>query len=162
MNIDYSRLTTVNNQYLTQSLFYECRHQTKSEYCPFTLRENDFDGYISVYKIFMESDSEYDCAKKLLNSWRHWNILCEAGFFRNHLEMWREEKAVREAAIGINTLVEAAKDGNITAAKFLVDKNTSKKRAGRPTRTEVIEEKKKQARIDNKVSNIIDRMSKYN
>lgn len=161
MNIDYSKLTSENNQYLTQSLFYEYRHQTKSEYTPFTLKEKDFKGCISVYRVYMETDSEYEVAQKLLKSWKHWSVLCESPFFKKELQLWREEKAIREASIGISALVEAAKDGNVTAAKYLVDKNTSKKGAGRPTRLEVIEEKRKQARIDDKVTNIIDRMSKY-
>lgn len=161
MKIDYSRLITDNNQYLTQSLFYEYRHQTKSEYTPFTIRENDQNGCISVYRVYMACDSEYEVAMKLLNSWKHWNILCESPFFKKELEHWREEKAVKEAAIGVKTLIEAAQDGNVNAAKFLVDKNTSKRKAGRPTRTEVVEQKKKAARVDSKVSNIIDRMSKY-
>jgi hypothetical protein len=161
--IEYSKLTTDNNQFLTQSLFYECRHQSMSDYIPFTLRENDFKDYISVYKIFMESDSEYECAKKLLNSWKHWCILKEAPFFKKEYLLWVEEKAIRDAAVGIKTLVEAAKDGNIVAAKYLVDKQNSAKsrKVGRPTRAEVIEEKRKEARLNNKVSNIIDRMSKY-
>lgn len=161
MKIQYNRFKADNYQYMTQSLFYEYRNVTGSEYYPFTMKEEDCNGCISVYRVYMESDTEYDCAKKLLNSWKHWKVLSEAPFFKKELELWREERAVREAAYGVKTLIEAAKDGNVNAAKYLLDKNTSKKPTGRPTRTQIIEEKRKQARIDGKVTSIIDRMSKY-
>ena len=161
MKIDYNRLTTDNNQKLTQSLFYEYRHQTKSEYMPFTLREKDFDTYISVYRVYMEADSEYEAAMYLLNSWEHWQVLCSSPFFKRYLDSWRQEREVKECAVAVKTLMKEAQAGNVTAAKALLDKNLKTKGAGRPSKEQINKEVKRQAEVHKKVSSIVDRMSKF-
>lgn len=158
MKIEYDRLIGPGGHYLTQALFFEFRHQTGSEYIPFTMKERDWKGHLSVYKIYMSCQSEYEAALKLLNSWKHWEVLCEAPWFAKELEKWREERSIREAALGKAVLIEQAESGNVTAAKILLD-GATKKRAGRPTKESIQAERKKQAAIDNKVSSIIERMS---
>ncbi len=158
MKIDYSKLIGVGGHYLTQGLFYEFRFQTNSEYMPFTLKERDYKGYLSAYKIYMSCETEYEAALKILNSWKHWEFLCESPWFAKELAKWREERDIRDAANAKCILMEEASNGNVTAAKAVLDLAT-KRKAGRPTKVEVDGEKKKQAAIDNKVSSIIERMS---
>ncbi len=159
MEIDYSKLIGVGGHYLTQALFYEYRHQAKSEYMPYTMKDRDYKGYLSVYKIYMSCESEYEAAQKILNSWKHWEFLCESPWFAKELAKWREERDIRDAANAKSILMEESFKGNVTAAKAVLDM-TTKRKAGRPTKVEVAGEKKKQAAIDNKVSNLLERMSK--
>ena len=136
MDIDYSKLVGENGHYKTQSLFYENRFQSRGEKPIFNLKENDYKGTLSMYKIYMSSSSEYEAAYRILNSWKHWEILCESPFFKKHITKWREEREIREAAIGKATLIEQAEGGNVAAAKALLDPVT-KRKAGRPTKEEV-------------------------
>lgn len=157
--IDYSKIISDGGHYLTQALFYEFRYQTKAEYIPYTLRERDHGDYLSMYKIYMACDSEYEAAQKLLNSWKHWEILCASPWFAPEIAKWREEREIKDAALGKSVLIEKAQEGNVPAARALFDA-TVKRKAGRPSALEVTHERKKQAAIDSKVSNIIDRMAK--
>lgn len=158
MNIDYTKLINSTGCYMTQALFYEYRFQTNSDYMPFTMKERDHNGYISVYRVYMECDSEYEAAYKLLNSWKHWQVLCSAPWFAKELKKWREEREIREAALGKAVLIEEAGNGNVSAARALLDLS-GKRKAGRPTKLEVQEEKAKQAKIESKVSSILERMA---
>jgi len=158
LDIDFSRLEVDNGNYRTQSLFREYRRSDSVDYVPYTLKEKDYDGYISMYRVYMQSDTEYESAKTLLGSWKHWEVLCEAPCFRKHIAAWRKERDIRDAAIGKVALIRAAKEGNTSAAKSLVDLAT-KRKAGRPSKDEVEGEKKKQAAIETKVSSILDRMA---
>ena len=158
MEIDYSKFVGEQGHYLTQALFYEFRFQTKNFDAPYTMKENDYKGHKSIYKIYMDCDSEYEAALKILNSWKHWEILCESPWFLKELEKWRQEREIREAALGKAVLIREAENGNVPAARVLYEQ-VSKRKAGRPTKDEVTAEKKKQAAIDSKVSSIIDRMA---
>ena len=157
LDIDYSKLITDNNQFLTQGMFWEFRHSTRSTYYPFNLKERDYKTSISMYQIYMSCDSEYEAAMLLLNSWKHWEVLCNAPWFMKELVKWREEREIREAAIGKKVLIEEAENGNVAAARYLVDINT-KRKAGRTTKDEVEGQKRKEAAINNKVSSLIERM----
>lgn len=157
--IDYKKIISSNGVYITQSLFIEYkRDDCKVDFYPYTLKERDHNGAISMYRVYMECETEYEAALKTLNSWKHWQILCKAPCFREHISKWREEREIREAAIGKSVLIKAAEDGNVTAAKSLIE-YANKRKAGRPSNLEVEAEKKKQAAISSKVSNILDRMS---
>lgn len=160
LDVDYSKFVTTNGQYLTQGLFYEFRYQTKLDYIPYTLKEYDFDGYISMYRVYMEADTEYEAAKILLNSWKHWEILAESPMIGGYIQKWREERDIKDAALAKAVLIKETKAGNTSAAKAVLEAST-KRKAGRPTKIEVESEKRKQAKIDSKVSSILDRMSKH-
>lgn len=147
-----------SGHYVTQALFYEFRFQTKCEDAPYTLGEFDHKGHKSMYQIYMGCDSEYEAAQKLLGSWKHWERLSECGWFKEYLEKWRDERQIREAALGKKVLIEKAEEGFVPAAKALLEL-AGKRKAGRPTKLEVTEERKKQANMDTKVSSILERMS---
>lgn len=143
----------------TQTLFYEYRYTPRGlTETPYNLREDDYKGTLSMYKIYMESESEYEAAQRLLGSWEHWQRLLKAPFFKKHIEKWREERAAREEAIARKTLVEEATNGNVTAAKALLTP-TKSTGAGRPSKESVAAEAKRQIADGNKVQSILDRMS---
>lgn len=119
----------------TQALFYEYRHQTTSTVQPpYTLKEKNWEGCLSMYIIYMEYDTEYDAAHALLGSWTHWQKLCKCAWFKVHKDKWDSEKEVRKQALAEKTLIEQAKAGNVTAAKLLRE-GTKKQvtRRGRPS-----------------------------
>lgn len=148
-----------NAQYLTQGLFWEYRHQSSSDTYHYNLGEFDLKDSKSMYKIYMACDSEYEAAMVLLGSWKHWERLSECQWFKEHLTKWREEREIREAALGKKVLVDQAEEGNVPAAKALLDLS-GKRKAGRPSKIEVTEEREKQARLNSKVSSLVERMSK--
>jgi len=158
MELDYSRMVAESGHYKTQGLFYEYRFQSSSDYLPYTLKERDYKGHRSMYKIYMACDSEYEAAIKLLNSWKHWEILIATDWFSKEVDKWREEREIRELALGKSVLVAQAEEGNVTAAKALVD--GSKRKAGRPSKNEIKAELKKKVKMDNKVSSLVDRMER--
>lgn len=160
MNIDYSKMLSGAGRHKTQALFHEFKYTTGEENPPYNLKEREHAGSLSMYQIYMAAPSEYEAAYTLLNSWKHWEILCKAPFFVPYIEKWREEREIREAAIGKATLIEQAEGGNVAAAKALMEP-ISKRKAGRPTKNEIEGHKNKAAKVDAKVSNILERMAKH-
>lgn len=158
MNLQYDKMVGGQGHYLTQALFYEYRFQSKSDYIPFTLKDKDWRGHLSAYKIYMASATEYEAAITMLNSWKHWEHLCQAPFFAKEVAKWREEREIRDAAMAKAVMIEKVKEGDLSASRSLYEIAT-KRKAGRPSKLEVESEKKKQAAIDNKVSSIIERMA---
>jgi hypothetical protein len=150
---DSSRLRSDAGQYFTQGLFYEYRHQSTNK-APYNLKERDWKGTKSMYQIYMSCDSEYEAAMRLLGSWKHWQTLLNSPFFAKEVEKWREEREIKDAAMAKSVLVEQANEGNVAAAKTLLDMST-KRKAGRPTKAEVQAEKRKQAAISSKVTDLL-------
>lgn len=149
-------LTAVNGMPLTMGLFYEYRHQGEATpvYC---LKETDWKGCLSMYRIYMAAESEYEAAQQLLGSWGHWNKLCACAWFKPHLEAWREEREIKEAALGKAVLIQAAEEGNVTAAKELVAQIKNIKK-GRPSKKDAQEQQRKNNAVDDKVISILNRM----
>lgn len=118
----------------TKSLFQEYRGQTEftGNSYPYNLKELDTEKSLSMYKIYMEEDTEYDAAMRLLGSWRLWEILCASSWFKPYKAKWDEERKVRDKAEARKILMDEARNGSVTAARVIYDED--KKRAGRPTK----------------------------
>jgi hypothetical protein len=87
----YEHLKDSMGRFRTQSLFWEKRH-TKYP-APFTLKDKDHKGRISMYRKYMEigDPTEYRTALALLGSWRHWQALTSSDWFAEFIERWRAE-----------------------------------------------------------------------
>lgn len=118
----------------TQGLFYEYRYQHGFEWTPYTLREDDWQGCLSMRKIYLQQGSEYEAAQLLLGSWDHWNRLKRCSWFKDLAVQWEEERKIREASDAKRLLMEHAEEGSIQAAKAIFD-NVAPKR-GRPSTQE--------------------------
>lgn len=151
------RLLSEIGALLTQGLFYEYRHQSSTDPV-FTLKDYDWNGCVSMYKIYMECESEYEASQKLLGSWTHWRRLCECNWFKPYVEAWREEREIKEAALGKAILIEKAAEGNVTAAKELVGQIYKKGKVGRPSKDEVNKQKDKMDKVDQRVISLLDRL----
>jgi len=123
----------------TKALFYEYRYQTTvDDKAPYTLKYQDFvdptgHRYKSMYQIYMNCDSEYEAAIKILGSFPHWKKLKRCSWFHDHIERWEEERNIRDEAIARSILVKLAETGNVTAARTLfANANATKKAMGRP------------------------------
>lgn len=125
----------------TKAMFYEYRFQTTvTDKAPYTLGKQDRldkDGkhlYKSMYLIYMQCDSEYEAAIKLLGSYPHWRKLKRCSWFHDHFEEWEEERNIRDEAIARSILVRLAMVGNVTAARTLYTNSNAKPKGklGRP------------------------------
>lgn len=122
----------------TKALFYEHRHQTTvSVGAPYCLKANDhtFKGvtYKSMYLIYMGCDSEYEAAIKLLGNYQHWTKLKRCTWFIPYVEDWNAELVLREAALAKSKLVTLTEEGNVTAARTLLnEKKIATAKVGKP------------------------------
>jgi hypothetical protein len=137
------------------NLFFEFNSSVHHDQPPlYTMRELPYSGLPSAYLIYMTSDSEYEAAMKLVGSWTHWQKLCTSRPFMegeksaswSGLNAWREEKAVKDAAIAYNQLKMSAASGNVVAQKIVYEGDKDKKR-GRPSKAEVQQAAKEQAAL---------------
>ena len=122
----------------TKGLFYEHRfHTTVKEKAPYTLGNLDFerDGHVykSMYMIYMQCDSEYEAAIRLLGSYPHWVKLKRCSWFQDYVESWERERNIRDEAIARSTLIKLAECGNVSAARAIYSNaEKTKGKAGRP------------------------------
>lgn len=117
----------------------------KTKPAVYTMRDHDWGGYLSLKKIYMESVDEYEAAMEITGSWEHWQRLCKNKTFMNGekarnltgLSHWREEKKLSEASKAKRLLENAAKTGNVQAAKTLYDDVKAKEdNRGRPVKVD--------------------------
>lgn len=148
------QLLASNGSGLTQGLFYEYRTQGLEDPV-YTLKDKDWKGCLSMYKIYMSCDTEYEAAMKLLGSWSHWKRLTEAGWFKVYLNQWREEMDIRNAALGKTVIICQAREGNVTAARDLLNMAKESTGRGRPNKKEKEERLRKEAEIDAKVISLL-------
>lgn len=162
--VDKTKLRSINGIMKTEGLFYE--HESRINLnikrvnlaTPvYTLKDHDHKGYLSMYKVYIGSATEYEAAQKLLGSWRHWKKLCKANFFKSYLEEWREERGLLEESMARTALLESLSDGNISAAKTILD-DGKRKGAGRPTSEQVTGELKRAVEDQQGLENIVERM----
>jgi hypothetical protein len=162
--VDQTKLRSVQGVMKTEGLFWEkcCKLDALANRNPtdpvYTLKDYDHNGYPSMYIIYMDSATEYEAALRLLGSWRHWKKLCKSLFFKTLVDEWREERQLREEALAKTALLESIVEGNVSAAKTILDEK-KKRVAGRPT-TEVVKgEIVRAAEEQNNLTNLIERMS---
>lgn len=129
----------------------------------YTLREEEktYRGitYPSIKKIFIELEdpTEYFIATEYFGCWKHWVLISE-GILKNEIESWRDELEVRLRAKGLAQIRTLSENGDRNAAKILLDKGWSKRKAGAPSKQEKVNELKKQANIVSIVDNDLQRL----
>lgn len=123
---------------LTQALFQEWEYVStvRDVQSPFTMLSyhKPEKGYLSLYLLYMEYDSEYEAAIGILGSWQHWEKLCKCKWFKPLRDRWEEERKTADAAIAKKTLLEEARAGNVAAAKAVLAMHRKEELAakGRP------------------------------
>lgn len=164
--VDQTKLRSHNGIQRTLALFWEnacivnANKERVNDADPvYTLKDYPHNGYPSLYEIYMDSATEYEAAMRSLGSWRHWQKLCDSSFFQKYIERWREERKVSEEAFAREVLLlSIVEDGNISAAKTILDDH-KKKGAGRPTTEAVTGELRAAARKQTADTELLARMS---
>lgn len=136
-------------QRLLKGLFYETTLSDKSSVV-YTLKDRDHEGYPSLYRLYMETDdpTEYNFAISHLDSWDHWETLCQCTWFKPYVSRWRKELEVRAKAKALMAIKALADNPDTKesyqANKFLINggwKEKSQGRgAGRPSKEDIKKE----------------------
>lgn len=137
--VAYEKLKDRIGRPRTLSLFWE--HRLPDYVAPYTLKDYDHEGCMSMYQKYMEySDpTEYSVALGLLGSWKHWQTLCAAPWFKPYIEQWRGELKQKLAYERFLEMAEAAtKKKDLRATKWLDEKYGIKapSKRGRPSKAE--------------------------
>lgn len=114
------------NQRFTRLLFWE-EATTEKTYVLYTLKRQDYKGYPSIYRLYMEMEdtSEFDFANKYFEDYEHWQIICEADWMSWRIAKWRIELQTKLKARALNVIKDEAFSGSrsaLQAAKFLLEK----------------------------------------
>lgn len=139
----YEHLKDLMGRYRTQSLFFEMRNPAYP--APFTLKDRDHKGSLSMYRIYMEigDPTEYAQAIGLLGSHEHWEILSSRKWFKPYIERWRSELKTKIESERFREMKEVAENAKgtpqgIQATKWLAERYGEKVRTkrGRPSKAE--------------------------
>lgn len=153
-----SALATFPN-FRTLSLFVEKNFDESFE-AIFTIKDRDFikngTKYLSLKKIyFYYSDpTEYTFATEVLGSWRHWDKIVKNKFLGKIINEWREELEIKLRSESIQSIINTAKEGGrggVPAAKYIAERGWDRRKAGRPTKAEVIKETKVQSKLNEEI-----------
>jgi hypothetical protein len=141
----YEKLKDSLGRFRTQSLFIE--HKNDKYAAPFTLKDRAHRGRVSMYEKYMEigDPTEYTQAIAMLGSWRHWQLLVNADWFKPYVERWRSELQVKMESDRFREMDKVAEtlsgtSKGIAATKWLADRYGSKPKPkrGRPTKDEIV------------------------
>ncbi len=139
----YDHLKDSQGRFRTQSLFIEYKHDSYP--APFTLKEYDHKGALSMYRKYMEigDPTEYSQAIGLLGSWRHWEMLTNTQWFKPFVTQWRRELKVKFESDRYREMHDVAKNQGGTpqglqASKWLAERysDSNATRRGRPSKAE--------------------------
>lgn len=145
-----SKFKNDQNIRFLKALFYETSGATKRKHAVYTLQDEEHKGYPSLYQCYMScgDPTEWEFATTYLDGWEHWELLQECSWFQPYVARWRKELYLREASAALKRIREAANDpedkNHYQANKIIMDKTweekipESKRRAGRPTKAEVV------------------------
>lgn len=158
---DRSILKDRTGRFLTQALFLET-NKTELGYKPlYSIRSGENKkGLPSARDIYLASVDEYDASIKLVGSVDHWQRLTSVNpngeytcrwFMLGTEEFegllaWREEMRLRDESFAKAVLQEQALEGNVSAAKALLELTKQKAAVGRPSQR-VPKDEKRQATL---------------
>lgn len=136
------------NVRLTKSLFLEESYKDKT-YVIYTLKDTDHNGYISLYRRYMDMADPYEInfANQYFDGWEHWQMVANATWFKPYISRWRKELNLQMKAEALARIREIAKDeGNkaaFAANKMLLEgaweSKEDKKTVGRPSKEAIRE-----------------------
>lgn len=148
----------------TLSIFREPQKYREDMPAIYTLKEQDTEQYPSAYQIYMHSVDEYDAAIKIFGSYKHWKKLCNLKWFMEGQTLWnfegiaewRKTMKLRDSSVAKTVIYGKAKDGDLVAAKKLIDlsgKTLDLPKRDRPVRPD--SEKKDSNDLGNDLANKI-------
>lgn len=158
----------------TQSLFLETIQKAQHEKYPavYTLCEKEQWDYRhniwlpSAKQVYIQSNSEYEAAIKLVGSIEHWNMLLNNDWFVDgidgeyqwtSLSQWKQEQDMRKISLAESVLISQAMQGDTNAAKFII---MGPKKVGRPDKLTPEIKEAVQKRVEKAVGNDHQRLFK--
>jgi len=145
-------------QFRTDSLFVEriaTRHKKIGIKPMFCLSERQSkDKKPVLYDLFISCADEYDFAIKAFGAKAHLDHLKKVKWFTEGwrgcltfrgYDAWLEDMMERDASIGKAVLIERAQDGDVSAAKKLLDMHKQGATKGRPKKEDIKREAVKRA-----------------
>ena len=127
IQIDRSKLRNVNKVKVTRGLFLETS-QTP-EYILYTLKQEDYQGYPSLYRLYLEECSldptELTFARKYFWDYEHWVEISLSTYLKDYLTVWRRElAAILESRYlaKLHDLVEKGGKESFPALRYLLDR----------------------------------------
>lgn len=161
-----------NGQFRTDSLFVERiakRHREAGHSPVYCLSERkEHKDCQKLYQIFIDSADEYDFAIKAFGSKGHLDKLKTIKWFMDGWQgcatfrgysAWLDDMQDRDASIGKKILIEKAQDGDVTAAKKLIDLHKQTASKGRPKKEDIAREAAKRAEEDDIVEDSLKRLN---
>lgn len=161
-----------NRKRLLKGLFWELSDSDKVGVL-YTLKEETHMGYPSLSQLYMEENdpTEYRFATKYLESWDHWEKLCECSWFQPYLVKWRKALEMKLKSEALANIIRESRDtkspSRFTANKFIIDRGWEPKegqtqRRGRPSKEDVRTAAYDLAAIDKRLEEDLARLSKIN
>lgn len=151
-----------NGQWLTRALFLETN---SANFTPmFTLKDDDFEGYPSLKKIYLNYSHvpgcEYEFAVEHLGGWVHW-LKVSNSQIGPHVAQWREELSVKLKSSAMkNIIMSSYGEGAVAlqAAKYIDSSGYNLKR-GRPSKAEKEGALKQDVEISKQLDEDLQRMN---
>lgn len=157
------------NVRMYKSLFYETALGEK-RYAIYTLKEEDYLGYPSIYRLYLECNdpTEFTIATTYFDSVDHWERLCQAEWFKPHLDKMRRALELKLKSEAVAALIKDAKTTSKSAAssqKFLLEKfsliSPDKRAPGRPSKAEISAEAQRIASVADEINDDYRRLLKH-
>jgi hypothetical protein len=128
---------------LYSKLFYErCVPATRQK-VRYTLKDQEHEGYPSLYQLYMESEdpTEYAFATKYFDSYNHWINLTQAEWFKEYITRFRTELETKLRSKALASIIKEARSGSknaFLANKYLLEKGWQPKGTkGRPSKDQI-------------------------
>jgi hypothetical protein len=127
-------------------IFYEtCPPALRDQYVCFTSKEYDYQGYPSLYRLYMEEmdPTEFRFAEKYFCSYEHWIRITQSYHYKDVVDRWRRDLDMKIKAQALNRIMAIATTNHgstFNANKYLLEggyKNAVPKHRGRPSTKEI-------------------------
>lgn len=158
------------NRPLTLALFKETNN-TPEEYPPvYTLKDDDEGKLLSAKRIYMEAGdpTEYEAAMRITGCWQTWQKIVSSNWFKPYITEWREELEIKLRSDAYKTIAKmSTMDASSTAynaSRFIAEGKykASEAKRGRPTKADIMREKRIQAQLDKDLTDDFERLVKPN
>ncbi len=130
---------------LYSKLFYERTVPATRGKVLYTLKDQDHEGFLSLYQRYLESNdpTEYAFATEYFESYEHWLTLTGQAWFKPFLERFRRDLETRIRSKALKAIIVESKSGSknaFMANKYLLEKgwkDTPKSSKGAPTKLDI-------------------------
>lgn len=167
-----SEFRTSNRKRLLRGLFFETTPTSDKTNVLYSLKDEDHLGYRSLSRLYLEANdpTEYTFAVQYLESYDHWEMLCECSWFKPYLNRWRKELEMKIKSEALANIIREAKDqkspSRFAANKYIIEKGWEPKdtpnKKGRPSKDAIREAAYDIAETERRLQEDFDRLQRPN